>query len=242
MKSAKFFLCLFLLLPLAAAPSAVPPAVAQARDPDTDTTPVRGPADVALGRDVLLALPKSYVFLPRLATARLMVQMGNLVTDNLLGMVVDGSADWMTMIDYSAAGHVPDAEALDAAALLARMRAQALREQKETRNVAHLYPGRWIEAPRYDKARHILTWSIELQTIEKGKVVRTSINTNAAKLGRRGYVILGLATEPQDLARFRTHLTTLASSIRFRPGQDYADFDKGRDKAASHGLTGLIAE
>jgi uncharacterized membrane-anchored protein len=242
MKSARWFLPLCLLFCLAAPPSAVSPATAQSRDPDTDTTPVRGPAEVSLGNDVLLALPKGYVFLPKLATVRLMAQMGNLVTPNLLGMVVDGSADWMIMLDYSAGGHVPDTEALDAQALLKRMRAQALREQKETRNVAELYPSRWIEAPRYDKASHILSWSIELQTREKGKVVRTSINTNAAKLGRRGYVILGLVTEPQDLARFRTHLTDLASYLRFRPGQNYADFDKGRDKLAGHSLTGLIAE
>lgn len=242
MKSAKLFLSLFLLFSAVVMGPVLAPAAAQSKNPDTDATPVRGPAQVSLGSDVILDLPKGYVFLPKLATARLMAEMGNLVTPNLLGMVIDGSAAWMIMLEYSANGYVPDTAPLDPAALLKRMQAQALREHKMTRNVAELHPTRWVEAPRYDKKSRVLSWSVELETREKGKVVAKNINTNVMKLGRNGYVGLGLATVSQDARQFRSHLTNLVSSIRFRPGRDYTDFDKARDEMAGYDLTGLIAE
>lgn len=241
-----------LMAPLFAAPPP-PPAEKSAADLQRDAenkqieaAAKRGPVDVTLHSEAVLSVPKGKIFLPVKESNILMRRMGNLTSDNFLGMfLAEDGGNWFVVADFDDSGYVKDEEGkdIDAERLL-----QSMRESQEEANKQRLEQGmealritRWIEPPHYDQVSRHLVWSIELQTLDAGgKVIATDVNYNTYALGRGGYITLKLVTDPDAVEKDKAHVRDLLAALKFMPGKRYEDFNAGTDKVAAFGLLALI--
>jgi uncharacterized membrane-anchored protein len=230
---------------LSAAAAAPDTASQDAQDKQVVSAAIHGPADVNLHDVAILKLPPKTAFLPAAAAATILARMGNTVRPDMLGLVA-GGGDWMIVLEYRADGHVPDqaARSLEADKLLARLQTVSPDDRRRhEQGLETLRASRWVEAPHYDSARYQLSWAVEYQTIgANGAVLRTSANRTAVALGRNSRIGLNLVSESGDAQKDAGVLSDFLSRLQFLPGNRYEDFDAGKDKMASYGLDGLIAD
>jgi uncharacterized membrane-anchored protein len=199
-----------------------------------------GPKRIELGDDLVLDLPAGMGFLARDPAKRLMERDGNIVGNELRGLVFKQDSHWIVTIDYVADGYVKDDEAAD---LKPDDILQSIREgteeenqQRKERGFSPMHVDGWTEPPRYDRARHHLIWGIK-GSDEDG----SSINFYTRVLGRRGYVALNLIDDPARIEASKLDARAALAATTFKPGARYEDFDKKKDKVAEYGLAALVA-
>lgn len=206
--------------------------------------------EIALGDGLAaLSLPEGFVYLGSGDTRRVLEEAwGNPDGSGSLGMILPADrspleADaWGLVIGYLADGHVSgdDAAALDAPALLARMRAATAAENRllQELGLATVEIVGWVDPPRYEPAGRILTWATELAFADGDD---TTLNYSVRLLGRRGVLTLNAVAAMAELTAIRAALPALAGAIRFNPGHGFADFRPGEDGLAGYGLAALVA-
>jgi len=234
-----------------AAAEAPPPAPASDKSVDTPPddggnqgglhlVPKEGPATIPLGHDLTLALPAGYLFLDKDQANRLMESMGNLRSDDRVGIVSQKGASWMISMTYVEEGYVKDdeAEKLDADAIL-----KALQEGTEEANKFRQEKGfpavhvvGWMEPPRYDRSVHHVVWAVR-----GSSSAGESVNYNTRILGRRGYASLNLIDDPANIGASKDEAARFLLATAFNSGARYQDFDEKKDKVAEYGLAALIA-
>lgn len=201
-----------------------------------------GPATAPIGDDLAeIDLSGDYLWLNAGDTRDLMEWMENPVTGTEMATVTSTAEDemWYLLFEWDEIGYVEDDEGdeLDAKAMLSSIRqgnAQANRE-RERRGWAPLKIIGWQEPPHYDSQTHNLTWAI-IGESEGQRVV----NRNIRILGRRGVMSLTLVSPPEELAAASARVDRLLEGYRFRPGNRYAEYVPGSDRAAEIGLTALV--
>ena len=199
----------------------------------------QGPKHVALGHELSLELPGNYAFLPPALGAKLLEKNGSFHNEDLLGLIAstDPNEDWFVVARFEESGFIKDDEKLDADEILEALRdgAKEANEERQQKGFKPLNVDGWSEPPRYEPAQHHMVWALIVSDAD-GK----SVNLNTRILGRKGYVSLNLVTDPQKLATYRGHATTLLAATHFDSGARYADFNEKTDKVAEYGLAGLV--
>jgi uncharacterized membrane-anchored protein len=225
---------------LAAAAFAAAPASGQ----EADVEWTAGPATVELGRRLAqIELAEGHLFADAAETRRLMERMGNPPSDREVGMIVPAADDrsWLLVFEHFDVGYVrdDDKDEIDAAALLKGIRegTEAANEFRAEKGFAPLHVTGWLTEPHYDDASHHLVWAMEAE--EEGSPDRVA-NYNVRLLGRKGYMSVTLATDPQALATDRSEIQQVLAGFSYKDGSRYGDFVAG-DKVAQYGLTALVA-
>lgn len=203
--------------------------------------PVEGPQQVDAGHDVLIDLPKGYLFLDAPQARRLMESNGNLRNENLLGVIAQPESSWLVTVRYTEDGYVKDdeAEKMDADEILKAIRegTDAANEERVQHGFKAMHVIAWSEAPRYQRDVHHLVWGLRAQS--DGEPEET-INFNTRVLGRKGYVALNLIDGAHTIETSKPFVATLLEATTFRAGSRYADFNSKTDKVAEYGLAALV--
>jgi uncharacterized membrane-anchored protein len=202
--------------------------------------PIAGPRKLDLGHELELDLPAQLLFLERKQAKELLESNGNIVGDNLLGLVAREGSGWWVTITYFEDGYVKDDDAQDFKAddILEGMRegneqANQLRQQ---RGFKPLQIDGWTEPPRYERAPHHLVWGLKVSDPEGA-----TINFYTRVLGRRGYVALNLLDDPAKIEGSKKEALAVLQATSFKKGARYEDFDAKTDKIAEYGLAALVA-
>lgn len=206
---------------------------------------------ITLGKDLAtLDVPQSFYFLDAKDAERVLVQAwGNPPGDeDLLGMLFPAkytpfdSGAWAVAIDYSADGHVSDADAakIDYDALLKQMK-EDVRSANPERIKSGYEPIElvgWAEPPHYDAASRKLYWAKELRF---GRSPDTTLNYEIRALGRSGVLSMTFVAAADKLAEINAGREAVLAMAEFNPGQRYEEFDSHVDKVAAYGIGALIA-
>lgn len=211
-----------------------------------------GPASLALGHGVALQLPAEYQFLAQPQAGQLMVKLGNLYNDNLLGVVVPNreDVDYFITVRYDEEGYIKDDETLDGDAILKAIRdgEEEYNAERKKRGFPAIHADGWQEKPHYDSVKHQVIWGLALRTLEADKQGNQanpdnqggSVNYNTRVLGRKGYVSVNLVTDVTNLPAHKPAAGAILAGTGFVNGLRYEDFDAKSDKVAEYGLTGLV--
>jgi len=197
------------------------------------------PKTVILGnRLARIVLPRGTSYLGAGESRRLMSGTGEPVDGNELGMVVSSGSrkDWSILLRFDPLGYVREegSERLDAAALLAGIRAQTAEAARRGSPVRVLG---WAEPPHYRRTDHRLTWVVRAEA--KGHRLLTA---STRLLGRTGVATIDLVVEEGQYTRVRPLLEDLVAHFTFFPGYGYETYVSGKDLRAEVDLAGLIAE
>ncbi|GJI98571.1 hypothetical protein RugamoR57_52890 [Duganella caerulea] len=195
-----------------------------------------------------LDLPPQLRYLdPDEARKVLVDSWGNPPGPQTLGMVVPagvdllGAAGWGVIIGYEQDGHVRDNDAgADYAGLLAQMK-----EAVADRNTARREQGYaamtligWAEPPRYDRARHQLSWAKELHTEGSNE---NGLSYNVRLLGREGVLVLDGVAGMNQFEQVKRGMREVAAAAAFTAGRRYDDFNARTDRLAAYDLATLAA-
>ncbi|WP_157974614.1 DUF2167 domain-containing protein [Lewinella sp. IMCC34183] len=233
-------------------PTAQPPRYIDRADSLENGLTYHNDTTVALaGGRAKLTVPTGYRYLDTRDAATVLVDLwGNppVAAGGSLGLLVpDGvsvshPACYAIHLLYTEDGHVRDADAsdIDYGTLL-----QRLEEEVTAENAARAAAGfgpvqliGWAVPPHYDPAGHHLHWAKELYFAGEDNY---TVNYNVRFLSRRGYLTMSIVGRMKDLPRINSHLDDLLASVRFTPGERYADFDPSTDKEAEYGLVRLVS-
>ena len=165
-----------------------------------------------------------------------------------LGMLIPADHTPMTdssfaiNITYVEDGHVKDADAkdIDYDELLETMK-KSTSEANAYRTELGYLPIEligWAKPPFYDSENKKLHWAKELKF---GDLEENTLNYNIRILGRKGYLQLNVIGEMYTLGEVNAKIDPVLSSVNFKPGNTYSDFDPSIDKIAAYGIGGLIA-
>lgn len=201
----------------------------------------KGPATVKLGSDIAtLNLPNGFGYIGE-ARTKAMIEKGGGSAQGVLGFV--GSvkkADYSILLSFEDAGYTEDSDGdkLDADALLKSMKegTEAQNEERKKRGLPGLHVVGWDEVPHYDKAKHIVIWSV------KGSVDGQSepiVNYNTRVLGRKGRLEVNLICDQANLQKYKPEVGKVLDSIAYNQGQRYEDYTKG-DKISAGGIAALV--
>lgn len=216
------------------------PVRAQSAKPDAT-----GPAKVVLKDNVAtFNLPAGYIFLGPERTQKLLNERGGGASGNELGLVLSQAkgSEFAIFLSYDKQGYVEDKDGdkIDADAILKNMKegTEQSNERRKANGLAPMHVTGWEEKPSYDKARHLVVWSIEA-TSEGAKGDKSVVNYNTRLLGREGVLSVNLATDTAELAKFKPESGKIQSAIEFNQGKRYADYKVG-DKISAGGIAALI--
>jgi len=210
--------------------------------PKSDIVPQPGPKKIDLGNNLTLDLPDGYLYFDKEQSNKLMERMGNMRSDNRIGIVVKagGDASWMVAMSYDAEGYVKDDDAakMDADEILNAIKEgnEEANKFREERGFNRVDVEGWTEPPHYEKGAHHLVWGIKGVSKEGA-----SINFNTRVLGRYGYASLNLIDGPDTIEASKPEVKKMLVATTFNNGARYEDFDSSKDKVAEYGLAALVA-
>jgi uncharacterized membrane-anchored protein len=207
---------------------------------------VAGPADIKLGEQALLRLPKDLGYIPAAEARRLLAAMGNSTGDGLLGMVLPqaADADWFVVMNFFKSGYIKDDDARDwkVDELLSGLKEGTEEGNKErrSRGISEMEIVGWVEAPKYDAATHRLVWSLESKDKGAPLEAERGVNYNTYALGRDGYISMNLVTGMKQIQAQKPVAHALLASLQYNDGKKYGDFNSATDHVAEYGLAALV--
>jgi uncharacterized membrane-anchored protein len=207
---------------------------------------IAGPADIKLVDQAVLKLPKDLGYIPAVESGRLLIAMGNLAGEGLLGIVQSPTpdAEWFVVMRFLKSGYIKDDDARDwkVDELLAGLKEGTAEANKDrrARGIAEMEIVGWVEAPKYDAATHRLVWSLESK--DKGAPVNAErgVNYNTYALGRDGYISMNLVTGMKTVQADKPVAHALLASLQYNGGKGYGDFNSATDHIAEYGLAALV--
>ncbi|MGE0239285.1 MAG: DUF2167 domain-containing protein, partial [Parvibaculaceae bacterium] len=151
---------------------------------------------------------------------------------------------WFIEITYTDSGYIKDddAKSWNADELFKNIKDanEASNKDRSERGFPPLDIVGWVERPAYDAGAHRLVWSILAKDRGTDQAQEATINYNTYALGRRGYFALNLVTGETSIAEDKKHAGTLLTSLDYKPGERYGDFNAATDRVAEYGLAALI--
>jgi uncharacterized membrane-anchored protein len=151
------------------------------------------------------------------------------------------SRSWAVIIRYADPGHVDDA---DADKIDPEERRHALDNQVQKVKAARAADGLefiellgWVHKPSYDKATRTLSWGTQMRFDRK----KSELHYDIRVLGRRGVLGLDVLAEMAQRGLVERQIPDLLKMASFNPGNLYSDFNPSVDRAAHHGVVGLIS-
>jgi uncharacterized membrane-anchored protein len=206
---------------------------------DAARAAAKGPVDVRLLDEAVLALPAGEVFVPQPQAERLLATLGERAPHaGLVGVVLprDPRATWRLRLRFRRAGFVRDdpAASWDAEALL-----QAVRDASAARNPDREIVG-WTQPPLHDAGSHRLAWSLASRAGGAAPGSPADVDVEAVLPGRDGEFSLSLETKEGDAASAQAVVTSHADAIAFIAGRRHGDFAAGTDRVAPETLAALL--
>jgi uncharacterized membrane-anchored protein len=207
---------------------------------------IAGPADIKLADQAVLKLPQGLSYVPAVESGRLLIAMGNLAGEGLLGIVQSPApeAEWFVVMRFLKSGYIKDDDAKDwkVDQLLAGLQAGTAEANKDrrARGIAEMEIVGWVEAPRYDAAAHRLVWSLESKDKGAPANAERGVNYNTYALGRDGYISMNLVTGMKTVQADKPVAHALLASLQYNGGKGYGDFDAATDHIAEYGLAALV--
>ena len=194
-------------------------------------------------------VPKGFKFLDAAQSKTVIVDLwGNPDANGIIGMLFpekytptqDGS--WAFTVSFDGMGHVDDddAEDMDYAELLTNLKQETLdgNAEREKAGYESIQLVNWASTPYYDKDRKVLHWAKELKF---GNAETNTLNYDVRVLGRKGVLSLNAVGSIAALPEVKPVINYLLSSVKFTPGNQYADFDPDIDQVAAWTIGGLVA-
>lgn len=199
-----------------------------------------GPCNASLGNVAELRVPIGYIFAGGADTKKIMDVMGNIPSDQEVGLLAPGSFDWFVVYEFAEVGFIKDDEknSLDPDALLKNIQKSTAEGNKirKKRGFPSMLNITWLDKPHYDEATHNLEWAIQGEDDAGSKFV----NQNTRMLGRKGMMVVTLVADPSNITTVMPDYEASLKEFSFKAGNTYAEFRQG-DKLASYGLTALVA-
>ncbi len=196
-----------------------------------------GPANASLGTLADIKIPKGYRFTDATGASTLLGRMNNPIPKGLVGILAPESGQWWVVLEYRDIGYVKDADKdkIDASAILKTIfdRAQSQNEARRIHGLPLITSVDWDLPPVFDAKTHSVEWAVRAKT-QSAEV----INHTVRLLGRQG-VMDATVVEPYQANSGLVPLKEIMKNISFKPGQRYADYQKG-DKISDISLAGLI--
>lgn len=206
----------------------------------------RGPAEIKFRDQAVLKLPEGYGFIPAQPAARFLRSMGNVIGDNILGMIIStgNGGGWFVVARFEPAGYIKDDDAKEwnAGDLLQNLKGgtEEANKERKSRGIPEIEVLGWVEAPHYDATAHQLVWSASSQAKGAAASEPKGINYNTYALGRDGYISMNLVTDLQSIESQKPVARALLAGLEFNGGKRYADFNASTDKVAAYGLAALV--
>jgi uncharacterized membrane-anchored protein len=196
-----------------------------------------------------LNVPDGFRFLDKAHSRTVLTDLwGNPENPSVIGMLVPTSkgiqdADgWALTISFDEMGFVKDDDAddIDYDDLLKE-------QQKETNdaNPERIQQGYqaiqfigWASKPFYDKDKKVLHWAKELKF---GEDSLHTLNYNLRVLGRKGVMIINAIATMNEMQEVESHIDKIVSSVQYKEGHKYENFDSKIDNVAAWTVGGLVA-
>lgn len=199
----------------------------------------KGPVDVPLLDQAVLALPAGEVFVPQPQAERLLATLGERAAHpGLVGVVLprDPRATWRLTLRFRQAGFVREdpATSWDADVLL-----QAVRDAAAARHSDREIVG-WTQPPSHDAGRHRLAWALASRAGDAAPGSPADVDAEAELLGRDGDFRLEVATRDTDGTAAQAVVSRHADAIAFLAGKRHDDFAPATDRVASGSLAALL--
>jgi len=214
---------------------------------DADRTGTRGPATVPLLDQADLQLPANYFYVPAAAGTRIMKAFGNRVNpQNFNGLIVSTNEkdNWVVVVNFVKEGYVRDGDAKEwnADELLTSLRegTEEANKDRAAKGFPEMQVLGWVEKPAYDAQTHRLVWSLSYKNKGDSDSANRGVNYNTYALGRDGYFSLNLLTDQASVEAQKPIAKTLLSSLAYKSGKRYEDFNESTDHVAAYGLAALV--
>ena len=153
-----------------------------------------------------LNLPKGFGYINEARTKALIEKSGGGNGEGVLGFVGGTSPtdSYGIILSFEGTGYVEDKDGdkLDADEILKNIKegTEAQNEERKKRNVPALHVVGWDQAPQYDKAKHLVIWSLKAQSDgDKDPIV----NYNTRVLGRKGVLEVNLICDLKGLGEIQ---------------------------------------
>lgn len=192
-----------------------------------------------LGTRAEIDIPLEHRFLDGRQASRMLEAMGNISSNEELGLLGEPNLDWFVVFFFDDVGYVNDDEQddLDADAMAERISNNLLagNDTRRARGMEELFFDGWAMEPRFNDETKQLEWATRLRS-DSG----VSVNFNTRVLGRKGVMRTVLVTDPDRLETYLPAYRRLMDGFRFVEGERYAEYRPG-DKIAEYGLIALVA-
>lgn len=196
--------------------------------------------------DATITVPKGFKFLGKEQSNYLLRDIwANEPDSSILGMLVSEEGIYSGVIytvSYDPMGYVKDEDAGDI------NYDELLTEQQQETRDANLERVRlgyepiefvgWAANPYYDADKKVLHWAKELKF---GQDSINTLNYNLRILGRKGVFMLNAISTIDQLPEVNLHVNDVLSSVTFKAGSTYFDFDPDVDEVAAWTVGGLVA-
>lgn len=196
-----------------------------------------------------LTVPQGFKYLDRQQSMYVLTDLwGNPPDSSILGLLVPKDMGvlqrntWVFTISFDPMGFVKDedAEDIDYDELLEEQQKEAREANKD--RVEQGYQAidlvGWASPPFYDKQKKILHWAKELKF---GEDSLNTLNYNLRVLGRKGIFIINAVATMTEFEDVKANIDPVISSVAFKDGHKYSDFDPELDDVAMWTVGGLVA-
>lgn len=200
---------------------------------------VRAPAVGKVGDKAEIKLTGNLQFLGAADTNEFLKANGNLGQANAYTVMnADIKSGWFGVFQFVDSGYVKDDEKIDAAELLASLKANnvSANEERKKQGLPTLVLEDWYFPPRYDTESKRLEWGTRLRSEGSSE---PTVNVTTKILGRGGYFSAILVSGPQSLERDLVEFKQALRNFDYVSGEKYREWREG-DKVAAFGLGALV--
>lgn len=196
-----------------------------------------------LGTQAKLDIPEGYRFAKGRDAVQLLTMMGNMPSEDTLGLIGPDDLDWFAIYEFEAEGYIEDAskDDIDADDLLESLRdnADAANEMRRERGISTVVIDGWAVPPTFNEQTKVLEWATLATFTEPDGTSSQSVNFFTKVLGRRGFMDVVLVCGPDELDAALPKYRSLMAGYAFEDGERYDQYVEG-DKIAEYGLAALV--
>jgi uncharacterized membrane-anchored protein len=196
-----------------------------------------------------LTVPEGFRFLNKEHSRTVLSGLwGNPENPAVIGMLVpankkvEDADSWALSISFDEMGFVKDDDAddIDYDDLLKEQQKETSDANPERIQQGYLpiqFIG-WASKPFYDEDKKVLHWAKELKF---GEDSLHTLNYNLRLLGRKGVMIINAIATVNELPEVKSNIDKVISSVQFKEGHKYENFDSNIDNVAAWTVGGLVA-
>lgn len=202
---------------------------------------IYGPQEIHLASGtVSLSLPSGYIFLDKEETEKMLREMNEPIDEGVEGYICTEDSTWGVYIDRYETGYIKDddAESIAPDELLNIIinNTNEANEDRMNNGGSRLIIKDWYLEPSYSKNNHMLTYALIAN--DEGTGVDL-VNYRNIIFGRSTILLCTLVNDYSSFSASKGQLSTITSSLKFTPGNDYLSYVKG-DEISDITMTGLI--